>query len=289
MAVPTPRVLRGATVGIVGTGQVGGSLVRRLSRYRTALTVCAFDRDQALAAQVGRFARFCDSLADLVCESDVVVLAVPVHTAIRLLPRIAALAGRRRSARKLIVFDTGTVKERIVAAAARHEAAFDFVGLHPLAGTEGPGWEAANPAMFDGRAVVMCPARPRAVRVARELVALVGGIPVRMDACEHDRLVAEGIGLPHILAFAAAGMGGRALDGAVLKAGSWRSLTRVAASSADMVAGFLHGNRAHQLRVLAAFSRQLDVVARALRHPSVQPLERRLEAWQRVVRTRKKA
>ncbi|MCX6538605.1 MAG: prephenate dehydrogenase/arogenate dehydrogenase family protein [Acidobacteria bacterium] len=280
-----PRLLKGAEVGIVGTGQIGGSVVRCLSRLRPDITVCAFDLDTSLGAKIRPFARFCRTLEILVRQSDVVMLAVPVQAVVRLLPRIAKLAGQRPSRRRLIVCDTSTVKATVVAAAVRHEADFDFVGLHPLAGTEGQGWEAADAALFKGRPVVICPAGQRAGRVARELIGLLGGNPVAMNPRDHDRLVAEGIGLPHILAFAAAGMGTRAVGGNLLKGGSWRSLTRVAASSPAMVAGFLHENRDHQLRVLARFKKDLDAVAGALRQPAVGALERQLAAWQRRVTT----
>ncbi|MCX6546372.1 MAG: prephenate dehydrogenase/arogenate dehydrogenase family protein [Acidobacteria bacterium] len=275
-----PRLLKGAAIGIIGAGQIGGSIVRCLSRRRPALTVCVFDLDRSLGPKIRPFARVCRALDILVRESDVVVLAVPVQTAIRLLPRIARLTDRRSSRRRLIVCDTSTVKAAVIAAAARHRADFDFVGLHPLAGTEGQGWGSSDAGLFKGRRVVICPAGRRASRVARELIGLVGGVPIAMDAGDHDRLAAEGIGLPHVLAFAAAGLGARAPGADLLKGGSWRSLTRVAASSPAMVAGFLHQNRDHQLRVLALFTKRLDAVARALGRPTVCGLERRLAAWQ---------
>ncbi len=276
-----PRLLKGAAIGIVGAGQIGGSLVRRLSRFRPGITLCVFDLDQSLASKIRPFARVCLTLDDMVAQSDVVILAVPVQTAIRLLPGIAKIARQRTSRRRLVVCDTSTVKAAVVKTAVRHEAEFDFIGLHPLAGTEGQGWESANQALFNGRPVVMCPTAPRAGRVGRELIALLGGIPVVMKPRDHDRLAAEGIGLPHVLAFAAAGMGGPVPRGHLLKGGSWRSLTRVAASSPAMVAGFLHENREHQLRVLARFSKHLSTLTRALCLPSVTGLERQLAAWQR--------
>jgi prephenate dehydrogenase len=252
-----------------------------LSRLRPDITLCTFDLNLSLAPRLRPFALFCRTLGDLVRQSDVVVLAVPVQTAVRLLPRIATLAGQRPSRRRLIVCDTSTVKVTVAAAAARHEADFDFVGLHPLAGTEGRGWESANAKLYQGRPVVICPSRVRPGRVARELVGLLGGIPVKMDPHDHDRFAAEGIGLPHILAFAAVGMGADAGPASLLRGGSWRSLTRVTASSPAMVAGFLHENRDHQLRVLVRFTKYLEAVARGLRRPSAGGLERQLAGWQR--------
>ena len=280
----TPRLLQGATVGVIGVGQIGGSIVRRLSRLRPGLALCAFDRDTSLSAKIRRFGRWCRTLEELVGQSDIVILAVPTQTAVGLMPRIARLTTERRRRRRLMVCDLSTVKATVLAAAAPHSATFDFVALHPLAGTEGQGWESADAALFDGRRIVICPSPARAGRIARELIDLLGATPVKMTARDHDGFAAEGIGLPHMLAFAASGLdaGGRA--GQLLKGGSWRSLTRVAASNPTMVAGFLHENRENQLRALNRFLGQLHTLTRALCLPTSRGLERQLEARQRRAR-----
>ena len=212
--------------------------------------------------------------------SDVVVLAVPAHTILRLLPEIARHAARRDSRRRLLVVDTGTIKAPVMAAAARVADAFDFVGLHPTVGVERNGWDAARPDMFEGQTVICCGSGRTADATARELVRLLGAVPVPMDADTHDRLVAEGIGLPHIVAFAAAGAT-VGVPAHRLRAGSWRSLTRVVVSDASMVAGFLAGNATHQLAILRRFQACLEDVERLLKSGSVRRLEQRLREWQR--------
>jgi prephenate dehydrogenase len=92
--------------------------------------------------------------------------------------------------------------------------------------------------------------------------------------------VAEGIGLPHIAAFAAAGAVAGP-PGHRLQAGSWRSLTRVAVSDAAMVAGFLAGNAANQLDSLRRFQTRLSEVEALLEGGSARRLEHRLRRWQR--------
>jgi prephenate dehydrogenase len=273
------RHLAGRAIGIVGAGQVGGSIIRRLGSLRPAVTVLATDRDASLAAQVRRHARWCPSLESLVAQSDLVVLAVPPQAIVRLLPRVARSASRRKSRRRLLVVDTGTIKAPIVEEAARWAGVFDFVGLHPTVGVERNGWEAADADMFEGQVVIYCPAAPRPAAIARELVRMLGARPVAMDPNVHDRRVAEGIGLPHIVAFAAAG----AVAGTPphrLRAGSWQSLTRVVVSDTSMVAGFLAGNARAQLRVLRRFQARLADVERRLEDGSIARLERHLQAWQ---------
>jgi prephenate dehydrogenase len=101
-----------------------------------------------------------------------------------------------------------------------------------------------------------------------------------MDAVEHDRVIAATIGVPHVLAFAAAGNLDRAARHPVLRGRSWASLTRVSVSDTGMVAGFLHGNAAHQLGAVAGLRKALQRVERALRAPSKRPLKRLLARWQ---------
>lgn len=273
------RHLAGRTIGIVGAGQVGGSLIRRLGLLRPAVTVLATDRDTRLSAKVRRHARWLPSIESVVVDSDLIVLAVPPQTIVRLLPAVARFAGRRTSQGRLLVVDTGTIKAPIISAAARWAGAFDFVGLHPTVGVEQNGWDASRADMFEGQTVIYCPAARKATAVACELVRLIGARPVSMEAELHDRRVAEGIGLPHIVAFAAAGAvaGTRAHR---LRAGSWRSLIRVSVSDAAMVAGFLAGNAAEQLAVLRRFQLRLADIERRLEDGSIARLERQLRAWQ---------
>ncbi len=277
-SVPPP--LAGRVVGIVGLGQIGGSLVRRLGRYRPSIRVVGFDRRGDLAARAGRHCEWCDSLDRLVAACDIVILAVPVPAVVDLLPKIATLARKRIGPRRLVVMDVGSVKVMVAKRAARLSDAFDYVGLHPLAGGERNGWDAADADLFEGRTFVYCPTGRSADRAARALIGLTGGVVRAMSAKAHDKEIAELVGLPHLLAFAAAGLAVRRGADATLRGGSWRSLTRVAASDWTMVAGFLHGNAVNQRRAVRMFVKRLDELDRLLSRRSIRPLERKLRAWQ---------
>ncbi len=280
-AAQVPRVLRGAAVAVVGLGQIGGSIVRRLARHRPAIALLGHDHRAEIAGPAGRFCTWCDNLDDLVRRSDIVVLAVPVPVSIRLLSRIARAAERRAEGRRrLLVCDVGTVKAPVVNAAARFAESFDFVGLHPLAGGERNGWASGDAGLFDGCAFVYCPAAPSLDARARAVIRALGGRPVAIDAASHDRTVAETIGLPHLLAFAVAGLSGASGPGNKLRGRSWASLTRVAASDPAMVAGFFHGNTVNQRKVLAQLRRRLDVIDRSLRQASDRRIEGLLARWQ---------
>lgn len=279
-----PHLLAGRAVGVVGLGHIGGSLVRSLRAYRPALQVLGFDRRTDIAGEVSRYATWCGSLRELVERADVVVLAVPIQALPRMLASVAAIARRRPGRLKLIVCDTATVKAPAVEAAAPFADAFHFVALHPFAGRERNGWEASDGRLFRGSAWVVCSGPGRARACIRELVRLAGGTPVAMDARAHDRVIAETIGLPHALAFAAAGSLRAGRREAALQGSSWKSLTRVFASDPGMVAGFLHANASNQGRVLARFARELARLERALGQPTPRDMTRLFSRWQSMAR-----
>jgi prephenate dehydrogenase len=270
-----PRLLKGKTIAIVGAGQIGGSIIRCLAEHRPSLSLLAFDRNRRLAARVSRCAEWRPTLESDLTGADVVILSLPIPDIIEYLFKI----GSRHGDRPLLVLDTGSTKSLILQEADRHRTSFDFVGLHPLAGTEKAGWDGSDPAMFDGHVIVHCPTRGSGVAVARELIRLLHGRPVAMAAGVHDRLAATAIGLPHLLAFAAQGLDrGR---GNLLRAGSWESLTRVAASDPAMVAGLLSSNAKEMRRVLRAFKAELTGLEKALGHNSPTALTQALRRRRR--------
>lgn len=265
------------SVGVVGLGQIGGSILRCLHRQRPHVNVTAYDRRPALSTPTRPFAAWAPTLADLVVGSDLVILAVPVPGILALLPRIGRLARRRTSPKRLVVCDVGSVKAPVRDAATRWAGAYDYVGLHPLAGGERSGWEASDANLFRGRTVCYCAEPARGERLARRLISLLGGRAYRVDPQVHDTLVAQTIGLPHLLAFAAAGLSNRRDPAAArLQGGSWQSLTRVVRSDPAMVAGFLHANAADQRRILRPFLVELNRLDRLLGRATAGPLERAL-------------
>ncbi len=273
---PAPQALRGRTIGVVGLGLIGGSVLKRLARHRPALRVRGFDRDADLADAVRPYGRWCGSLDALVAASDVLVLCVPVPEIARLLPIVAHLARARAGRGRLLVTDMGSMKRPVARAAARWRADFDYVGMHPLAGGERNGWAAASGSLFRDRVIVYCPAGTRQDRAARELARLLGGVPVPMAAAAHDRMAAETIGLPHLVAFAAAGLRPPAHAPHPLRGTSWGSLTRVSVSDPAFVAGLLQPNAAHQRRVVQAFIRRLLALTALVERATPGPLTRAL-------------
>lgn len=278
-----PRYLKGQTVGVIGLGQIGSSIIRRLAPLRPSLQIASTDRDQSLAGKARRYCRWRSTLNEVVAISDVAILAVPVPAIIELLGKIAAASRTRTRPARLLVTDTGTIKSPIAKAAKGFKRQFDYIGIHPLSGGERNGWQAGRSSLFVGDKIVCCERGPgRNVRIAHELIALLGAHPVTIDAPTHDRMIATTIGLPHLLAYAVQGLPRRAAAVDRLHGRSWGSLTRIAASDPAMVAGFLFTNARAQATIARAFRRRLDQLIAALDDPTGKQLESLLRRWRRL-------
>ena len=188
--------MRRPSVAIIGLGLVGGSLARALTRkgYRVTgidwpLVVRQAQRTRAITRGATR--------AEAAARSDVVVLAAPPATNLRLLKRLAKVAPPG-----LILTDVSSVKRAIVGEAARLGLR-GFVGGHPMAGTEKQGFSASRADLFEGATWWLVPAPSRrANRAVRALVRDAGARPVITAAARHDRVMAFLSHAPQVVAWA---------------------------------------------------------------------------------------
>src|SRR5205814_4254108 len=216
-----------------------------------------------------------------------------------LLQMLPAVAARMRPGAALT--DVCGAKERICAAGAAQDRVV-FIGGHPMAGTEYRGFVAANPALFTGCTVALCPpvgaADERAQREAgnrlRSLWTSAGAEKLLdIDPAAHDRAVTFASHLPYLAAasvveslLSAGEAGPLARE---LAAGGFRDTTRLAGDGtvggAAALNRFVPGEAralADRLRALAqdleqrpeAALEQLALVAderRRMRMPAVAP------------------
>jgi prephenate dehydrogenase len=245
-------------VTVIGCGLIGGSLVKRLRERHEAVRVSAIDRQEVLHAARAYLddgaTPGAPAAVALVADSDLVVLATPANTIVRDIAWVLEAVGP-----DAVVTDTGSVKQPIVEAAARHERAGRFVGGHPMAGREIGGFDASSPDLFEGArwfivaaslegatdrspdSTVRMTYSDAMARVV-ELVGAVGAEPIFVEADAHDRAMAYVSHLPQLLASALYGVAARA--GVLGHAGAgFRDVTRIAGGPRAMWRDIFEANR----------------------------------------------
>lgn len=265
------------TVGIVGLGQIGGSLGLALRIREVVGTVLGVDEKEEVAHRAvmrGAIDEAVD-LAEACAKSDVVVLAAPMGEIVELVTQAAPALGHRT-----VLTDVGSVKLPVRNAVEAARLRASFVGGHPLAGTEGSGIESADPRLFEGAVWVLCPGpnpHPDPVEEISALVRAVGATPYVLDEEVHDRVVAATSHLPYGIAAALVLLArSHAPLAWTLAAGSFRGATRVAKSDLRMATEMLWANRANLLKELASFREHLQNLTAALEAADPRFLEQLL-------------
>lgn len=247
--------MRRPRVAIVGLGLVGGSLARALTRKGYEVTGIDWPLVVRRALATRAITRGA-TRAEAAAQSDVVVLAAPPATNLRLLRRLARVAPP-----DLVLTDVSSVKREIVRE-ARHLGFRGFVGGHPMAGTEKRGFAASSAGLFQGATWWLVPSRSgRANRSVRALVRDAGARPVTTDAASHDRVMAFLSHAPQVVAWAlfesarADVVAGRHIR----RAGpGFRDMTRLARSPRALWQDILAANRVEVRRALSALRRALE-------------------------------
>ncbi len=240
---------RRPSVAVIGLGLVGGSLARALTAagYRVTGIDWPFVVRRALATGAIAAGRM---RAEAAADCDVVLLAAPPATNLRLLRRLARVARPG-----LVLSDVSSVKRQIVGE-ARRLGLRGFIGGHPMAGSEKRGFAASSATLFRGRPWWVVPGRDaRATRVVRALVRATGARPITIDPARHDRAMAFLSHAPQVVSWAI-------LDAArhdpvahrqLRRAGpGFRDMTRLARSPRPLWREILESNREEVARALTA-------------------------------------
>jgi prephenate dehydrogenase len=270
-----PGLLRSARVAIVGLGLIGGSLALALRGRCAALY--GIDPNPAVL-DLAEARDLCDRLsasaADLLPAADVVILAAPVRTILKLIRDLPELHPGRA-----IVLDVGSTKTAIFQALSGLPERFDPLGGHPMGGKEKGGLASAEPGIFTGVTFAFTPL-PQTSEAARafaaELAAAIGAHPLWLDPTTHDSWTAY---TSHLAYLVSTGMVLASPPVSAALAGpGFRSATRLAASDPGIMLDILETNRSNVRSALARFRKQIDRLDAALAAEDLSSLKRLLEA-----------
>ena len=248
-------------IAIVGTGLIGGSLGLAIKKRALAKTVVGISRTRQ---SVGR-ARSSGAVdiasrkLEAIRGCDFLILCLPVAEILRQAPRIAQLAGKG-----CLVCDVGSTKNEI---SASLEKIFpNFVGCHPLAGSEKRGIANADGRLFDGSLCIIT-ISPRTRKAALDRVTgfwkSICGRVTFMPPREHDRVLALVSHLPHAVAFALANTVPEALLG--FSSGGFKDTTRLAGSDERLWSDIFLSNRKNVAEAIGIFEKSLQHLRLALK------------------------
>lgn len=259
-------------LGVIGLGLIGGSMAIDLKRKGFAQTVLGVDADPvnaAAAEKIGLVDRVV-SLEECIDQSDVIILAVPVNAALKLLPMVLDRF-EQTDAKDKVVLDVCSTKEHLSRSVKYHSRRKMYVASHPMSGTEYSGPWAALPGLFDGRAGIICDSEEsdrKAVKVVEELYSTLNMRIIYMNSTNHDVHTAYVSHVSHVISFALAQTvlekekdEKHIFD---LASGGFASTARLAKSGADMWTPILLQNSDNVLRVMDTYMEKLNAFRKAI-------------------------
>jgi len=222
-------------VAIIGVGEIGGSIGKILRKKRLARLVVGVGRRRSSlnkALKVGAVNRtfLVDRMRDAVSDADLIILATPVGKIISLGKRAASFAKKNA-----IITDVGSTKEVIVKELQKSlPKDINFVGSHPMAGSEKGGPLSAKVDLFKGRDCFITKTQKtnkKSIKEVKRFWKALGSNPIEISLSEHDRVVGMISQAVHIVASSLVIANKSALKYA---ASGFRDTTRIALSDSGM-------------------------------------------------------
>lgn len=259
------------SIAIIGLGLLGGSIGLAVQEFAPKISTKGYDADpevRAKADELGLVGAVCETAANAVQDTDLVILCVPVGA---MKAAAAEIADHLKP--DVIVSDVGSSKQSVIDDLSAALNGVTIIPAHPVAGTEQSGPEAGFASLFQNRWCILTPpadADENATSSLANLWRKLGSRIEIMDAEHHDLVLAVTSHIPHLIAYTIVGTASdleEVTRSEVIKysAGGFRDFTRIAASNPTMWRDvFLH-NKGAVLEMLGRFTEDLTALQRAIR------------------------
>lgn len=273
---------------IVGPGLLGGSLALAVQRYLPNMSLALWARSErdfaVMRAALGEQVKLGCDLGECVAAADLLIFATPIGYMPELLESCL-----EQLEPHCLISDVGSTKlelhQKMEAVCAKR--GLQYIGSHPMAGSEQQGFAAARADLFVDASVVLTDndrqqnaASPRSTqrqRLAR-FWSKLGANVVEMSPLEHDRAVAGISHFPHLMAsltsLVATDSNGHP---GVLAGGGYRDTTRVAGGDAKMWSEIVLSNAAAILPSLQQAATQLELLTSLIAGGDAEALQGWLE------------
>lgn len=249
-------------IGIVGVGLIGASFALAARERKLAGEIWGYSfsgKSSERALELGIIDKKSDDLGCMARECDFIIVSTPVLTIPGILKELASYVQE-----KTIVTDGGSVK------GFAHEAHKffphkNFVGGHPVAGTEKSGPDAGFSSLFDGSCCILTPLKDTdsgKLEQTRDIWEAMGMNVELMSPEEHDCIMADISHMPHAVAFSLVNAVRGKMFGekkiTTLAGGGFRDFTRIAKSDTVMWTDIFISNSKNIISSIEDFEESLS-------------------------------
>lgn len=272
------------TCAIIGPGLIGGSIGLGLKKNRLVKKVIGVGHRQKSinnAIEIGAIDNGTTVIAKGVSGADLVIIATPVSLIPRKLEQTipylkkGALLTDVGSAKDFIL---QKFKDIITNQGLKKKHHFNFIGGHPIAGSENRGVEHARSDLFTNSICVLTPTRSDSKLCIKNLSYMwksLGSTVITMTAEKHDAILSRTSHLPQLIAFSMAN---------IIKADQWKfsggglkDITRIASSDPNLWVDICNQNQNNIVHAIDLFIKELSLLRNELETNNNAKLLRRFD------------
>lgn len=226
-------------IGFIGLGLIGGSIAKAVRYFYPDAEIIACSRTRSSLEQAvsdGIVNILSDQVNEIFSDCDYIFLCAPVSSNTEYLEQLKPLIQP-----SCIITDVGSTKSDIHKKVSQLGMEANFIGGHPMAGSEKTGYANSKRILIENAYYVITPSSQvskEAVAGYRDFVASLKALPLVMSYQTHDYVTAGISHLPHIIASSLVNLvkDSDTEDGIMklIAAGGFKDITRIASSSPEM-------------------------------------------------------
>lgn len=226
-------------IGFIGLGLIGGSIAKAVRHFYPGIhIVAASGRKETveLALSENLIDEGCTEIGNAFSKCDYIFLCAPVSCNAKYLTDLKTIIKK-----DCIITDVGSTKTDIHTRVIQLDMEENFIGGHPMAGSEKTGLENSKRHLIENAYYVITPTGKVPAEAVEDYVEFIGSLkalPLVLDYKQHDYITAAISHLPHLIA---AGLVNLVKHNdckeqymKTVAAGGFKDITRIASSSPVM-------------------------------------------------------
>lgn len=252
-------------IGFIGFGLIGGSIAKALKENNSDYKITAFDINKSslnLALEEKIIDIATDAIDEHFSDCDFIFMCAPV------LNNASSLEALKKVLHPdTILTDVGSVKTDIHKKVKKLSLEKQFIGGHPMAGSERIGYANSNAKILENAYYILTPtATVNADKISAytDLILKMRAIPLQLTYEEHDFVTAAISHLPHVVAASLVNLvkNSDSEKGTMkaIAAGGFKDITRISSSSPVMWQNICLTNKDNILKLLEKYIDSLNEI-----------------------------
>lgn len=250
-------------IGFIGLGLIGGSIAKKMKINHPDCKIIATARRQETifeAFDMGLITNRELLSLDTFSECDIIFLCAPVEKNLDYLRELKDVISEHT-----IITDVGSTKTQIHKEVIKLGLEKQFIGGHPMTGSEKTGISNANEYLLENAYYIITPTAQNTQQQIDDFYTLVkelGSIPMVLDYEAHDYATASISHLPHMIAYTLVNLV-KDIDDEnetmkTIAAGGFKDITRIASSSPIMWESICMTNQEQLLKLMDKYIDSLN-------------------------------